>query len=350
MRSTWIAVVLGLSLVVAGLGVLARAGDGVVGRSGVDRSGFDTSVRPQDDFFRYVNGGWIARAEIPADRAIYGSFLVLREQSEANLRAIIEELAAKTEGPDGSEASKIGLLYKSFLDEARANGLGFKPIEADLARIDAIADKAALITTEAALQREGARGLFGAFVSTDAKRSDRYIVYLSQGGISLPDESYYREEKFKPIREQYLAHLEKMLDLAGIAEPKTAAARVMAVETALAGHHWDRVKNRDRTLTYNKVDRKGLEALAPLFNWNDWLTASGIGSIEELIVRQPDYMTAMSKTLESVSLDDWKLWLYRPISVGARSVIRFAPGNMLSKEPPLGSLQGRNGPRGRGCS
>ena len=260
MRSTGIAAVLGSSLVVAGLGVLAQAADGVVGRSGVDRSGFDTSVRPQDDFFRYVNGGWIARTEIPADRAIYGSFLLLREQSESNLRAIIEALASKTDGPDGSETSKIGLLYKSFMDEARADRLGLKPIEPDLARIDAIGDKAALIKLEAALQREGAKGLFGAFVSTDAKRSDRYIVYLSQSGISLPDESYYREEKFKPIREQYLAHLEKMFELAGIAAPKTAAARVMAVETELASHHWDRVKNRDRTLTYNKVDRKALEA------------------------------------------------------------------------------------------
>ncbi len=309
MKLTWIVVVLGSSLALAGLGVLARAVDGVEDRSGVDRSGFDTKVRAQDDFFRYVNGGWIARTEIPPDRAIYGSFLVLREQSESNLRAIIEELAAKTASSDGSEASKIGLLYKSFMDEARADRLGIKPIEADLDRIDAIADKAALIPAMAAFQREGARGLFAAFVSTDAKRSDRYIVYLSQAGISLPDESYYREEKFQPIRQQYLAHVEKMLDLAGIAEPKKAAARVMAVETALASHHWDRVKNRDRTLTYNKVDRKALGALAPGFNWNDWLKASGVPSIDELIVRQPDYMTAMGKTLESVPLDDWKVWL-----------------------------------------
>jgi len=309
MRSTWNALVLVSPLVVAGLGVWAKAADDVAGRSGVDRSGFDTSVRPQDDFFRYVNGGWIARAEIPADRPIYGSFLVLREQSESNLRAIIEELAAKTDSPDGSDARKIGFLYSSFMDQARADRLGLKPIEADLARIDAIAGKDGFTQTEAALQREGATGLFGAFVSTDAKRSDRYIVYLNQGGISLPDESYYRDAKFKPIREQYLAHVEKMFVLAGIAGPKAAAARVMVVETGLASHHWDRVKNRDRTLTYNKVDRKGLDALAPELDWSNWLRAYGSASIEELVVRQPDYFTAMSGMLETVSLDDWKVWL-----------------------------------------
>src|SRR4029077_15163612 len=101
------------------------------------------------------------------------------------------------------------------------------------------------------------------------------------------DESYYREEKFQAIRQQYLAHLEKMLDLAGIAEPKTAAARVMAVETALPAHHWDRVKNRDRTLTYNKVDRKALEALAPGFNWNYWPQAPGLPAIDGLICPPP---------------------------------------------------------------
>jgi len=309
MKSPWIQLLLGSSLLVACLGDSSRATDPVVRRSGVDRSGFDTSVRPQDDFFRHVNGGWIARTEIPADQPIYGSFLQLRNKSESDLRAIIEAAAAKTDSPDGSEARKIGVLYASFMDQARADRLGLGPIVADLARIDAVADKGAFVRAVAAFQRVGAAGLFGGFVTTDAKRSDRYIVYLNQGGISLPDESYYREAKFKPIREQYLAHLEKMFVLAGIQEPKAAAARVLAVETGLASHHWDRVKTRDRILTYNKVDRKALNALAPGFDWNGWLQAFGSPSIEELVVRQPDYLTAMSKMLDQVPLDDWKIWL-----------------------------------------
>ena len=199
--------------------------------------------------------------QIPADRSAYGSFFALRDKSESNLRAIIEEAAAETELPAGSEARKIGDLYASFMDEARADELGKKPIEADLARVDAIADKAALIRTLAALQREGVTGLFGAMVTNDAKQSDRYILYLNQGGISLPDESYYRDAKFKPIREAFVAHVAKIFELAGVPEPEAAAARVMAVETGLAKHHWDRVKSRDRTLTYNKLDRKQLDAL-----------------------------------------------------------------------------------------
>jgi len=309
MKSPWIQLVFGSSLFLACLGESSRAADPVARRSGVDRSGFDTSVRPQDDFFRYVNGGWIKTTEIPADHPVYGSFFQLRDKSESDLRAIIEEAAAKTDRPDGSDARKIGVLYASFMDQARADRLGLEPIKADFAAIDAVTGKGAFIRAMASLQREGATGLFGGFVNTDARRSDRYIVYLNQAGISLPDESYYREAMFKPIRERYLAHLEKMFVLAGIQDPKTAATRVMAVETGLASHHWDRVKSRDRILTYNKVDRTALVALAPGFDWNGWLEAFGSASIEELIVRQPDYLTAMSKMLDQVPLDDWKIWL-----------------------------------------
>ncbi len=277
--------------------------------SGVDRSGFDTAVRPQDDFFRFVNGGWIARTPIPADRSAYGSFFALRDKSESNLRTILEETAANADSQAGSEARKLGDLNASFMDEARAQELGLKPIEADFARVDAITDKAALIRTLAALQREGVTGIYGAMVSNDAKQSDRHILYIDQAGISLPDESYYRDAKFKPIREKFVAHVEKMFELAGSADPKAKAARVMAVETGLAKHHWDRVKSRDRTLTYNKLDRKQLDALAPGYDWAAWLKAYQVKPIDEVVVRQPDYFTAMAKLLDQVPLDDWKTWL-----------------------------------------
>jgi putative endopeptidase len=298
------------ALVAGCLGLAVWADEPAVPRrSGVDRSGFDTSVRPQDDFFRYVNGGWLKRTEIPPDKAYFGSFILLRDLSESNLRAIIEEAAASTGNPEGSDARKIGDLYTSFMNEARAEELGKKPIEGDFAKIDAIRDKAGLIRTVAELQREGVIGLFGGFVSTDAKRSDRYIVYLNQSGLSLPDESYYREAKFQPIRDKFVAHVERMFGLAGISEPKEAAAKVLAIETGLAKHHWDRVKNRDRDLTYNKVDLKALEALSPGFDWTAWLSGFGAPPVDELVVRQPDYLTAMAKQLDQVPLDDWKIWM-----------------------------------------
>jgi putative endopeptidase len=312
---------LATALIIGSLGLTARADEPALRRSGVDRSNFDTSVRPQDDFFRYVNGGWLGRAEIPADRAYYGAFVLLRDKSESNLRAIIEEAAASTGNPEGSDARKIGDLFTSFMDEARADQLGKKPIEPDLARIDAIADKAALIGTMAELQRAGVTGLFSGFVTTDAKKSDQYIVYLSQSGLSLPDESYYRDAKFQPIREKFLAHVEKMFELAGIPEPKQAAAKVMAVETGLAKHHLDRVKNRDRTLTYNKVDRKALDSLTPGFDWTLWLSSFGAPRLDELVVRQPAYLTAMAKLLDEVSLEDWKIWMKWHVLTGAAPLL-----------------------------
>ncbi len=238
-----------------GSGLPVRAADlpaAKAARSGVDPGGFNKTVRPQDDLFRYVNGGWIERVQIPADRGLYGSFVQLLDKSETDLRDIIEE-AAKSDAPPGSETRKIGDLYSSFMNEDRVETLGLKAISVDLRRIDAAGGKAEVFRLVAQLQHEGVGGLFGLMVSTDDKQSDRYITSLVQGGISLPDESYYREAKFQPIREKYLAHIEKMLTLAGLSAPKETAARVLAVETELASHHWDRVKRRDRTLSYNSL-------------------------------------------------------------------------------------------------
>jgi putative endopeptidase len=309
MRHTWIRSVLAYLLVVAGVPLGARAADGLAPRSGVDSTGFKKSVRPEDDFFRYVNGGWIDRTDIPADRSIYGSFITLRDKSESDLRTILLESAAKGGESDGSDERKLGDLYASFMDENRVEELGKKPIEPDLARIDELTDKTALTRTLGAFERQGVGGLFVALVTNDAKKSDSHIVYLNQAGISLPDESYYRLPQFQTIRDKFAVHIEKIFALAGIPEPKAAAARVMAVETELAKHHWDRVKSRDRTLTYNKLDRAGLDALTPGFDWSSWWTEYGAKPINDVVVRQPDYFTAMATLLDSIPLTDWKIWL-----------------------------------------
>ncbi len=311
MKSTWTSVALALAFVAVGFvpRLLADEPKTKVAPKGGGREGFDASVRPQDDFFRHINGRWIAQTEIPPDRAAYGSFFQLRDKSESNLRAIIEEAAANTGSAEGSEARKIGDLYASFMNEARVEELGKKPIEADLARVDAIGEKKALIPTIASFQREGVTGLFAGFVSNDFKKSDQYILYLNQSGLSLPDEAYYGEAKYAPIREKFVAHVEKMFELAGIPEPKAEAAKVMAVETALAKNHWDRVRSRDRTLTYNKMDRKALASLSPHVDWNAWFSAYGDAKIEDLVVRQPDFFKALSKILDETALPDLKVWL-----------------------------------------
>jgi putative endopeptidase len=280
------------------------------GRSGIDRAYVAADVRPQDDLFRHVSGKWLAEAVIPPDRPLYGAFHKLRDQSEADIRAIIEE-SAKSDQPAGSEARKVGDLYASFLDEATADRLGIEPIKDDLARVAAIADKAGLVRALGVLQKQGVESLVGAGVDTDAKRSDRYIVILNQSGIGLPDESYYREEKFAKVREAYVAHIAKMLELAGIPDAKSKADRIMALETRLAKSHWDRVKSRDDTLTYNKMDRAALAKLAPRFDWSAWAKAAGApeSTLDEVVVRQPSFFTAMAEAVDSVSLDDWKDWL-----------------------------------------
>jgi putative endopeptidase len=290
-----------------------RAADGPAAkpiRSGINPDGFDRTVRPQDDFFRHVNGAWIAHVKIPPDRGLFGSFVELLDKSDADLRLILEE-AAGAGAPSGSEVRKIGDLFASFMDEDQAGKLGVEPILDDLKRIDEIRDRAGLVRTMAQLQRDGIGGLFGGFVRPDDKRSDRYIVNLTQGGLGLPDESYYREAKFQPIRAKYVAHLENIFKLADLAEAKEAAARVMALETQLASNHWDRVKSRNRTLSYNKKDRKELESLAPSIDWSGWLAAFGARESEvgEVIVRQPEFFRGAAGMLEKVPLPDWKLWL-----------------------------------------
>jgi putative endopeptidase len=279
------------------------------GRSGIEKAYVAPEVRPQDDLFRHVNGKWLKEAQIPADRSIDGAFHKLRDKSESDLRGIIEA-AAKADAPAGSEARKVRDLYTTFLDEAEADRKGIEPIRAELALVDTIVDRPSFLHTMARLQREGVDGLFELNVDTDAKRSDRYIVYLGQGGIGLPDESYYRDPKFKAIREAYVSHIRKTLELSGIPDAAAKADRINALETRIAKEHWDRVKSRDDTLTYNKFDRVGLATLAHGIDWTLWFDSIGAKQrVEVVIVRQPSFFTAMAGTVGEVPLDDWKAWL-----------------------------------------
>ena len=275
-------------------------------KSGIDKANNDTAVRAQDDLFLHVNGKWLKEAKIPSDRPFDGAFFMLRDKAEAQLRAIIED-AAKS--GDKGEAKQVGDLYASFMDEARADELGIKPIQVELDAVAAIQDKSALLPAMALLQKAGVPGVLAGFVNTDAKKSDRYIVYLNQSGLGLPDESYYRDPKFEEIRDAYVAHVAKMFALAKIADPDKAAARVMALETRLAKGHWDRVRNRDATKTYNKVTRADLQTLAKGIDLDPWFALLGIKGTDDVVVRQPSYLTAMAEAIEAVSLDDWKTYL-----------------------------------------
>ena len=273
--------------------------------AGLDFSNQDQSVRPQDDLYRHFNGGWLKTAVIPADRATDGAFMALRVQSEARVREIIE-------GATGSdEATKIAHIYKSFMDVDAVNAKGGSPIAAELALVDSISTITDFISTFSKLEARGTSGIFGTFIYADMKDASTNILYLAQGGISLPDEAYYREEKYADIRTAYVAHISAMFTLAGVSDPAGNAAKVMALETSIASHHWDQVKNRDATLTYNKLNRAEVMALMPAFDWELYLTEGEIPAIvlDSVIVQQPSFFEGLGSILANFDAAAWKAWL-----------------------------------------
>src|SRR6516162_546274 len=206
--------------------------------SGISIDDLDPGIRPQDDLFRHVNGRWLAQTEIPADRARDGSFQILAEEAEKAVRDIVEEAAS---APEGSEERRFGDLYASFMDAERAEHLGSEPIGQSLAAARAVSSIPELLQTLGRLEGLGIGGLYRLFVGTDPGNPQRYVVFLDQDAISLPDESYYREERFAGVRDAFARHVQRMFELAGLPDAARAARRVLALETAVAGHHWDNV-------------------------------------------------------------------------------------------------------------
>ena len=276
--------------------------------SGIDTDELDTSIRPQDDLFRHVNGKWIERTEIPSDKARYGSFYLLAEEAEKAVRDIIIESQS---AEPGTEGRKVGDLYASFLDEARIQALGSEPIAEAIAEAEKVGSIDSLLETLGRLERGGSSGFFQVFVDNDPGQPERYLVFLEQGGLGLPDESYYREEKFAEIRTKYLAFVERMLGLAGLDDPAARAARIVALETELATHHWDNVANRDSEKTYNPMLWSAANDLAGAIDMDVWLNALGVPdhSFDEVVVRQPSFMSGLETVLTAENLPAWRDWL-----------------------------------------
>lgn len=276
----------------------------------------DHAIRPQDDLFGHVNGKWFDHAEFRADLATIGGFVDLALAAEAELGEILREAseaASAGTAPRESDRQKIGDLFASFMDEQQVEALGHAPLTADLAAIDGLQDTKGLAALLGRFQREHFGSLVDCYVKTDDRHSDQYIVNIRQGGLGLPDESYYREESFAEQRAKYLAHIAAMLRLLGrsVSEAEDAAGRVLALETRLAGAHWDRVRCRDVLATYNRTSLDELRAAAPAFDWLAWIEALGgtPDQFAEVIVRQPSFLPAMSEALTEIPLDDWKVWL-----------------------------------------
>ncbi len=277
--------------------------------SGIAIDELDPAIRPQDDLFRHVNGKWIERTEIPADKARYGSFYLLAEEAEKAVRDIIVE--AQSAAP-GTEERKFGDLYASFMDEARAEELGAGPLQDMLAGVDAITTTEGVLEGLGRLERTGITGFAQLFVDNDPGDPERYLVFVEQGGLGLPDESYYREEKFAEVRTAYLSFLERMFTLAGLADSAERARRVFALETDIATHHWDNVASRDSEKTYNLrawATLAGPGATGP--DLTGWLAALDppAGAFEEVVVRQPSFLEGLATLLVDERIEDWTNWM-----------------------------------------
>ncbi|MBV1690922.1 M13 family metallopeptidase [Novosphingobium sp. G106] len=254
------------------------------GNFGIQTQWIDTAAKPGDDFNRYVNGKWLDVTQIPADKTRIGSFITLRDLSEDRLHAILNELVASNPAP-GSSQARVADAYKAFMNTDAINAAGLYPAKATLDRIAAAATVDDLLVLFAA---PGLQAPIGIGVDADEKQSDRYALYLGQGGLGLPDRDYYLQDtpKFRDIRAKYLDYLTFMLGKAGYADPRTSAQAVFDLETVMARESWDRGLGRNRDLTYNKLTLAELEALAPAGMMRKFLTDVGAGAATEVIVPQ----------------------------------------------------------------
>lgn len=290
-------------------------------KSGINKNNIDSSVRPQDDLFRHVNGAWLRKEVIPEDRPLSGSFTALRDDAETAVRQIIDAAGRSVANGDSqpsSVAAKIGALYADFMDEDAIEAAGALPLQRDLSAIAQAPSIADVVLLMGQLDRDGGDGLFGAYVNNDAGNPERSLLHLFQAGLGLPDESYYREDTYASIRAAYVPHIAAMLSLAGVEEPAQKAEQIMALETEIAATHWDKVTLRDPQKTYNLLDRADAISLLPALEL--WLDTLGVDAKQsaEIVVATPDFFAGQRELLVQERLDDWKAWLsWRTISGAA---------------------------------
>ncbi|WP_019180383.1 M13 family metallopeptidase [Microbacterium yannicii] len=277
-------------------------------RTGLALEELSAEIRPQDDLFRHVNGAWLERTEIPEDKARWGSFHLIAEQAEKDVHAIVEE---SQQAEPGTESRKIGDLYTSFMDTERIEQRGAGALTDVLARVDAIDSVPSFLRTIGEFEREGVAALVHLYIEPDPGNPQRYVPFFIQGGLSLPDESYYRLENFEATRTAFRAHVQKMLELAGVPGAEASADRIFALETELATHHWDNVASRDAVKTYNLLTWDALQTLVglDLAPWLEGVAPDHPDAFGEVNVYQPSFFEGLGGLLTEERLEDWKAWL-----------------------------------------
>jgi len=278
-----------------------------LGDFGVETQYIDANIDPGDNFYRHVNAGWLDTFKIPDEFSSYGSFTVLFERSEERVRKIIEEAASGQNAP-GSVEQKIGDFFASYTDVDAINAAGLDPISDDLAAIDGLAsyEDVARLMARPDLSIDS---FVGAFVDIDSKQTSRYIVYLTQAGLGMPNRNYYLDEKFADKREKYKAYIEEILSLAQTPDAAAKADAVYALEERMAGAHWEPAKRRNRDLTYNLKTEEELAAFAPGVPWAIMLEAAGFGAQNEFVVREDDALQNLAVIFAETPIDTWKAYL-----------------------------------------
>ena len=276
-------------------------------KSGIGLEAMDTSVRPGDDFFAYVNGTWVEETEIPADKASYGVGYMLYEEAQENVKAIIET-SATGDFAKGTDEQKVGDLYKSYMDMETRNASGVKPLKPLLDQIDALENHDDLAVFMASAGRRGIEMPLYVEQFEDLKDPKFYAMNVFQGGLGLPDREYYftKDEKSEDIRAKYTAHIEKMFDLAGFDGGAAAAGAIMALETRIADKHVKKEDARNWAENYNKVALEDLGKVMPRFNWGGYLEEAGIADIGNVVIFMTDYLGELDEIIQSTDLDTWK--------------------------------------------
>jgi len=279
----------------------------------INIANLDTTVKPGDDFFRYANGNWLKNNPIPAEFSIYGSFEALKEDNNKQLRSIMDNAVADKDAKEGSIKQKIADFYSTGMDSAKIEKTGIKAIQTELDKIEAIKNTADMIKLIAYFHTSGISQLFNFGSGQDDKNSEKIIAQLYQGGLGLPDRDYYlsKDERSKEIRNEYVKHISKIFELAGISKEQAGkdAETILNIETQLAQTSLTRLELRDPIKNYNKTDLAGLKKMAPQFDWEQYFTAIGMKATDEINVGQPKFFTGMASLMTSIPIDKWKLYL-----------------------------------------
>lgn len=280
-------------------------------QSGIATENFDPDVKNSENFYLSINGTWLKKTEIPADKSHYGTFNKLVDEAQTAIRSIIETVAAQNVKTEGSDEKKLGDFYASYMDASSIEALGTAPIQADIARIVAIEDKNELAAAFGEFQNIGVKTPIAWYVNNDAKNSTQYALYLGQSRQGLPDRDYYlnSDEKFKAIRNAYLAYLTDILTLAGVPDAINAASRILALETRLAEKQWSQVENRDADKTYNKFNKADLIAILGDFPWDSYAKTAKMDNVDQVIVEQPSYLQSFGTIYKETDLQSWKDYL-----------------------------------------